>query len=338
MTMPLIAITAGDFNGIGPEVAIKSVTRQALHRQCIPVLVGPSSVFTHYARLLGKRLHLREWQGTRRPPPSGIWHVESSEVNPGSIHPGTLSFTAGEAAGEAIESAVRLAVGGFVDAMVTAPVSKQALHLAGIRYPGQTEMVQHLSGSPGVAMMLVSKHMRVGLVTIHEPLARVPALLTSELIVGRIRTIHEALISDWGIRRPRLAVLALNPHAGEGGYIGTEEQRILLPALDRLRGEGMQLAGPYAADGFFARYVRGDFDAVVAMYHDQGLIPLKMSSGNCAVNVSVGLRIVRTSPDHGTGFPIAGRGEADAGSMEEAVRLAVTIARHRRATRRRSGR
>ena len=185
-------------------------------------------------------------------------------------------------------------------------------------------------------MMLVAPHLRVGLVTIHEPLARVPSLITSRLVVRQVRIIHDALIQDWGITRPQIAVLGLNPHAGEGGDIGKEEQRHILPALEELRRKGMVLEGPFPADGFFARYIPGVYDAVIAMYHDQGLIPLKMSSGNLAVNVTAGLRLVRTSPDHGTAFQLAGHGTADPSSMQEAIRTAVSIAVHRRRHLRRS--
>jgi 4-hydroxythreonine-4-phosphate dehydrogenase len=323
---PFIAITVGDFNGIGPEVVLKSVTHPQVRRICTPVLVGPSTVFHHYAELLGIRYVDRPF-GLPAGRVRALPVVESSVVGPDSIHPGTLSHAAGRAAAHAIETAVRLAMTRQVAAVVTAPVSKQALHLAGVRYPGQTEMVQALSHSPRVAMMLVSPTMRVGLVTIHHPLADVPKKLTAARIIDRVTVLHEALRHDFGVRRPVLAVLALNPHGGEGGDLGTEEQRVILPALERLRRRGISLDGPFPADGFFARYVPGTYDAVIAMYHDQGLIPLKMSAGGRAVNVSVGLRMVRTSPDHGTAFPLAGTGTADPHSMIEAIRTAVRIAR-----------
>ncbi len=330
MNKPLIAITVGDFNGIGPEVVLKSVTKRSIRALCTPVLVGPRTVFEHYARLLNIGLHLHEWSGRTAHQERGFWILESSTVNVDAIKPGQLSHAAGHAAATAISSAAQLALSGLVEAMVTAPVSKQALHLAGIKAPGQTEMLKRLSNSHEVAMMLVAPQMRVGLITIHEPLARVSAVLSTELIVRRTRIIHDALIRDWGITKPHIALLALNPHAGEGGYIGTEEQRRILPAIERLRLKRIRVDGPFPADGFFARYQPGVYDAVVAMYHDQGLIPLKMSSGNRAVNVSVGLRIVRTSPDHGTAFAVAGSGVADPTSMQEAIRLAVTVAANRR--------
>lgn len=326
---PRLAITAGDFNGIGPEVVLRSIRSREVRDAAIPVLVGPANVFQFYAGLLGMRLSLIPF-GSRRIPPGAVQIIESSDVPATRIMPGTLARDAGKAAADAITTAVGLAVRGQVDAIVTAPVSKQAMHLAGVPFPGQTEMVQHLSRSRRVAMMLVSRSLRVGLVTIHAPLSRVSHLLTAGLITERIATIRSAVIQDWGIARPALAVLGLNPHAGEGGDLGTEEQRIIIPALERLRRRGFTLDGPFPADGFFARYHPGQYDAVVAMYHDQGLIPLKMSSSGRAVNVSVGLRIVRTSPDHGTAFDLAGRCAADPASMKEAILLAIRIAHNRR--------
>ncbi len=326
---PRIAVTVGDFNGIGPEVVLKSLRTKAVRESCVPVLIGPASVFLYYAGKSGKRLTLAPL-GNRRIPPGATAIVESSEISPEQIAPGNLSRAAGAAAASAITLAVGMALRGEVEAIVTAPVSKQAMHLAGIRFPGQTEMLQHLSKSPHVAMMLVSRTLRVGLVTIHIPLSDVSRSLTPSLIIERITVIHAALRQDWAIARPALAVLGLNPHAGEGGDIGSEEQGVILPALERLRKTGIRLDGPFPADGFFARNRPGAYDCVVAMYHDQGLIPLKMTSAGRAVNVSAGLRIVRTSPDHGTAFDRAGLELADPRSMVEAILLAVRIARKRR--------
>jgi 4-hydroxythreonine-4-phosphate dehydrogenase len=327
---PRVAITVGDFNGIGPEVVLRSLRTKAVRDACVPVLIGPANAFLFYAGKGRKRLTLLPF-GDRRVSSDAMAIVESSEISALHIAPGTLSQAAGAAAAAAITVAVGMAVRRDVDAIVTAPVSKQAMHLAGIPFPGQTEMLQHLSKSPHVAMMLVSPTLRVGLVTIHIPLSEVPRTLTSSLIIERTTVVHSALRQDWGVARPVLAALGLNPHAGEGGDIGTEEQRIILPALERLRTQGIRIDGPFPADGFFARYHPGLYDGVVAMYHDQGLIPLKMSSSGRAVNVTAGLRVVRTSPDHGTAFDRAGRNLADPRSMVEAILLAVRIAHNRRA-------
>jgi 4-hydroxythreonine-4-phosphate dehydrogenase len=313
---PVIAITIGDYNGIGPEVALKSVNHPAVRHSCRPLLVGPVNAFVDWA----ERLHIRL---------SDIPILESSSVRRSAISPGKINAQAGRAAASAIEHAAELARAGIVRAIVTAPVSKEAMHRAGIRYPGQTEMLQHLTSSPHVAMMLVSPTMRVGLVTIHVPISQVAKILSRRLLRQQITLFHDALKSDWRIQRPTLAVLGLNPHAGEGGNMGMEDRRIIVPVIRQCRTERMRIEGPFPADSFFGHYQKNTYDAVIAMYHDQGLIPLKMSSAGNAVNVSVGLPIVRTSPDHGTAFNIAGKGIADPRSTIEAIKLAAFIARNR---------
>lgn len=327
---PPVAITVGDYNGIGPEVSLKAVASPRVRDLCTPVLVGPAEVFERTASRLSLRLRFRPFSSSPGPSGHALAILEPGGAMPVRISPGRLSAHAGAAAGAAIRASVGLVLSGEARALVTAPVSKQALHLAGIHAPGQTELLQRLTGAPHVAMMLVSGTLRIGLVTIHTPLRRVSRELTAALLRERITVIHRALRTDWGIRSPRMAVLALNPHAGEGGDCGDEEQRVIIPVIASLRDRPMRLEGPFPADAFFARYGPGSFDAVVAMYHDQGLIPLKMSARGKAVNVSVGLPIVRTSPDHGTAFDIAGRSLADPSSMIEAIRTAVAIASRRR--------
>ena len=338
---PLVAITVGDFNGIGPEVALKCAVHASVRRLCTPLLIGPSATFDFYARRykLPVRIRILDGSTERKPEKRGVLQllcVESSSVSPASIHPGQLSRLAGATAERAIETAVRLVEIGAADAMVTAPVSKRAMHLAGVEFPGQTEMVQRLSGAPRVVMMLVCSSLRVGLITIHMPVAQIARRISRELLRERIEVIHQALCVDWGIRRPAIAVLGLNPHAGESGDLGMEEKKMITPVLRQLQNKGIRLEGPFPADAFFARYKPGSYDAVVAMYHDQGLIPLKMLAAGKGVNVSLGLPVVRTSPDHGTAFDIAGKGTADPASMIEAVKLAVLIATNRRSAHRKS--
>jgi 4-hydroxythreonine-4-phosphate dehydrogenase len=326
---PVIAITVGDFNGIGPEVVLKSVSSPAIRRLCTPLLVGPLDVYRSYARGLRMNLRFEVWNRRRSAPSDSIAVDPVLASRSVRVRPGSLSTVAGRVAVQAIERAVDLIRTGDADAMVTAPVSKRALHRAGTDVPGQTELLQRLSGSRRVAMMLVATRLRVGLVTIHVPVAKISGLLTRELLRDRITVIHDALLHDWGIPSPRIAVLGINPHAGEGGDIGREERVIIQPVLRQLQRTGMHVEGPFPADAFFARFRPGTYDAVVAMYHDQGLIPLKMIAGGRGVNYSAGLPIVRTSPDHGTGFDIAGSGKADPRSMKEAIRLAVGIASRR---------
>jgi 4-hydroxythreonine-4-phosphate dehydrogenase len=243
----------------------------------------------------------------------------------GSSEAGTFSeVEAGRIAGQAIEEAARLALRGEVDAIVTGPVHKQALHAAGYRYPGVTEFLAHLAGDVPVAMMLVADQLRVVLVTTHLPLRDVASTLTTERIVQAGRITADALRRWWGIAAPRLAVCALNPHAGEGGLFGDEDDRVLRPAAVTLGA-----AGPLPADTVFVKAMRGDFDAVLAPYHDVGMTAVKVAGFGKGVNVTLGLPFIRTAPDHGTAFDIAGTGKADAGSMRAALELAAGLASRR---------
>jgi 4-hydroxythreonine-4-phosphate dehydrogenase len=337
---PVIAITSGDPNGIGPEVVLKSLLNPSVQRSVRVLLVGPLEAFRYYARSVDFPLPIlpleqyRSYQDACGAKDS-VACVDTGRLR--VIRPGRVSGEAGSAARRAIESAVSLVRVGLADAIVTAPVSKAALNRAGVPFPGQTEMLQYLTGSPSVAMMLVCQKLRVGLVTIHLPLRAVAHSLSRELVREKVGVIHESLLHDWGIREPKLALLALNPHAGEKGNFGDEERRILEPAVEALRKRGMRLEGPFPADGFFAHYRSGAYDAVVALYHDQGLIPLKMLARGKGVNFSAGLPLVRTSPDHGTAFAIAGRGKAEAASTIESVRLAAFLAARRHARKHRRG-
>jgi 4-hydroxythreonine-4-phosphate dehydrogenase len=329
---PLLAITVGDCNGIGPEIALKAVSSARVRQACTPVLIGPERVFRDERASL--RLPIRflvvdgELGEELRSSPPHVPLIASSEI--ARVEPGTLRPEAGEAASAAIRRAVALAMSGVADGIVTAPIAKIVMQQTGLLFPGHTEYLQHLTGAPDVAMMLVCRALKVGLVTIHEPLRGAPLLLSPDLIARKARIVLEALRRDWRIARPRLAVLGVNPHAGESGMLGKEEVDVLAPALDRLRGEGEICDGPFPADGFFARYRPGSWDAVLAMYHDQGLIPLKIFARGKGVNVTAGLPIIRTSPDHGTAFAIAGKGVADPSSMKEAILLAARLATNRR--------
>ncbi|HEX9615468.1 MAG TPA: 4-hydroxythreonine-4-phosphate dehydrogenase PdxA [Bacteroidota bacterium] len=325
---PVIAITIGDFNGIGPEVALKAAIHPSVRSKCTPLLVGPLNVFQNTLSALRLKVPLQKaaailQKGTAIPVVDvgdGIW---------ADVEYGKPTKSSGKTAGAAIEAAVGLCISGKVQAMVTAPASKEALNIAGYNFPGQTEMIALLSRSSRVAMMLVSKEMRIGLVTIHVPVRTIAEHVTSGKIVEKMAIIRDSLLRDFRVTDPKLAVLGLNPHAGEHGVIGNEEQTIILPAVEEARKQGIPVDGPFPADGFFGDKAYKRYDAVVAMYHDQGLIPLKMSSFGKAVNFSAGLNIIRTSPDHGTAYDIAGKGKARIESMLEAIRLAMMIARNR---------
>lgn len=300
MSKPLVGITAGDPAGIGPEIAAAAVSDRAVRDACTPIVYGEE--------------YMPAAPGAAR----------------SAITIGTVSAEAGRAAYEAIVRAVQDAKLGRIDAIATAPVNKAAFAAAGLPWRGHTELLAHLTGASSVAMMFYSEALRVVLATVHIPLAEVPATLTAERLTGVIRLAATEL-PRFGFPRPRLALAGLNPHAGEDGLLGAEEERTLKPAVALCRSQGIDLTGPLPADSLFVRAARGEFDAVIACYHDQGLIPVKLVAFGRAVNVTLGLPIIRTSVDHGTAFDIAGKGQADPGSLIEAILLAARLARLRRA-------
>ena len=262
----------------------------------------------------------------------GAWGLGTGDSDPDRKR----LIRAGRIAGHSLEAAVKLALSGEVDAIITAPAHKHALHLAGFPYPGHTEWLAHLAGGVDVAMMLAAEQtsgdpkslpLRVVLITTHVPFRDVPALLTVDRVVRTGRTVIKALQGWWGIERPRLAVCAVNPHAGESGLFGDEEERVLRPAA-----EALGAAGPLPADTVFVRAMRGAFDAVLAPYHDVGMTAIKVAAFGRAVNVTLGLPFPRTSPDHGTALDIAGTGKADALSMRAAIELAAKLAERKMAT------
>jgi 4-hydroxythreonine-4-phosphate dehydrogenase len=326
MSKPVVAITVGDFNGIGPEVTLKSFISPAVRRSCQPLLVGPLEIFKSYASRLKIKLKFQPFT-----PPLGRKTGRSISVldlgifHSKDIETGKLSPIAGTAAGLALHKGVELCLRGEADALVTAPISKSALNLAGYSYPGQTELLAELTESPHVTMMLVSASLRVGLATTHLPIREVATSLSIEKVFQAIMVVNNSLRQDFGIRNPKVAVLALNPHGGEGGLFGTEDERIVKPAIELAKTQHVRASGPFSSDAFFGTRYDKAFHAVVAMYHDQGLIPLKLLSFGRAINFSAGLRIVRTSPDHGTAFDIAGKGVANPSSMMQAIRLAAEI-------------
>ncbi len=287
MTLPRIGVTAGDPAGIGPEVAERAATDPSVREVCEPVLYG-----SHVA---------------------------------GACRPGAVSAAAGRAAYQAVTGAVRDALAGRIDAVATAPISKAAWARAGLRWRGHTELLAELTGAGDVRMMFHAERLSVVLATVHVPLSHVPGLLTRERLGTTIALAHAGL-PRFGVARPRLALAGLNPHAGEDGLIGDEEQKVFAPVVASCRARGIDVRGPIPADAVFRRAVGGEFDAVVACYHDQGLVPVKLIAFGQAVNVTLGLPIVRTSVDHGTGFDIAGRGVADPAGMIAAVRLAARLA------------
>ncbi len=329
---PIIAITIGDFNGVGPELALKAAANQSVKKSCTPLLVGPLNIFEYAAKQF--KIKLKFERATL-----ASLHNLSQNIIPildvadgisADIQYGIPTKASGRSAGIALERAVELCSQNKVSAMVTAPVSKEALNSAGYNFPGQTEMIALLTRSQSVAMMLISDTMRVGLVTIHTGVKNIAAQIFKEKIVEKISIVDDSLKKDIGLKKPKLAVLALNPHCGENGLIGTEENEIIIPSIAESQAKGILAEGPFSADAFFGNHLYKNFDAIIAMYHDQGLIPLKMNSFGKGVNFSAGLKIIRTSPDHGTAYDIAGKNKANLSSMLEAIKLALTILKNRR--------
>ncbi len=331
MTKPLIAVTLGDFNGIGPEIVLKGLRSPAIQKACIPMVIGSTDVLEFYAHSMRLKIHFKEIDTLPDRSSSDNIHVfHLRKFQKPVIRPGIISEEAGDYSAEAIEIAAELCKQKVVDGMVTAPISKETLHLAGYRFPGQTEMLAKICNADEVLMMLIANKLRVGLATIHLAMNKVPKTLSKELIAGKLSLIHSSLRKDFGIRHPKIAVIGLNPHAGENGAMGNEEIEIIEPAIRIAKRKGIYIDGPFSSDGFFGRHTYKNYDAVLAMYHDQGLIPLKMMGFNIGVNYTAGLPIVRTSPDHGTAFDITGKGIANPSSMIEAIKLAVKIIHNRK--------
>ncbi|MCL5267980.1 MAG: 4-hydroxythreonine-4-phosphate dehydrogenase PdxA [Bacteroidetes bacterium] len=332
--MSVIAITIGDYNGIGPEVALKSAASRTIRGNCTPLLIGPYKAFEYYAEKYSlRRKILRVDSPSDAVGRSEITIFDDDDNFNERIKPGKLTKEAGISAGRAIETAVKLCMENQSVAMVTAPLSKEALRLAGYTYPGQTEMVTTLSNSKRSIMIMASSFARVALATIHIPLSDVAASLTKEVVLERLSIFNDSIRIDFGVKSPRIAVLGLNPHAGENGLIGREENEILKPAILEAHSLKINAIGPFPADAFFGTYREGLFDGILAMYHDQGLIPLKMKSFSSGINFTAGIDIIRTSPDHGTAFDIAGKGIANPSSTIEAIKLALDITKNRKANR-----
>lgn len=333
--MSVIAITAGDYNGVGPEVALKAAASRTIRANCTPLLVGPYKAFEFYAERYSLRRKILKVESLSDA--VGRSEITILDIGPAfkeRIRPGKLTKEAGAWAGRSIERAVELCVAGDAEAVVTAPVSKETMRQAGFDYPGQTEMVTELSNSKGSIMIMASGFGKIALATIHIPLSEVPGSITKRNLVDRLSVFNESIKVDFGVKSPRIAVLGLNPHAGENGYIGKEEIETIKPAIEEVNSMKIDARGPFPADAFFGTYREGMFDGIFAMYHDQGLIPLKMRSFSTGINFTAGIKIIRTSPDHGTAFDIAGKGIANPSSTIEAIKLALDISKNRRAVRR----
>lgn len=327
-----VGITHGDINGIGYEVILKALNDPRMTEMCTPVIYGSAKIAAFYR----KNIDMQPVQLTQAASADEIRNGAVNIINvvpdDVKVEPGVDTRTAGEAAYTALERAVADLRAGRIDVLVTAPINKHNIQSDTFTFPGHTEYLEAALAGEGekALMVMCSDDMRVALVTTHMPLSRVPAAITREGIVDKLRVFNRSLIRDFGVHAPRIAVLSLNPHAGEDGLLGTEEKEIIAPAIEDARGKKILAFGPYAADGFFGSGIYHRFDGVLAMYHDQGLAPFKALAMECGVNFTAGLPYVRTSPDHGTGYDIAGKGAASEQSMRSAIYAAIDIYRNRR--------
>jgi len=322
---PRLAFTIGDINGIGVEVLVKALATPAARELCRPLIIGNERLLAEYLETV---------------PLSGAYVANGELVIGGGAFPiveiesgatlriGEIDARAGKLAGDAIREATEMTLRGDADGVVTMPISKRALNAGGHDFPGHTEMLASITGGEPL-MILMTRGLKVAIVTIHTALRNVPEMITWTLIEKRARQLLTSLREDFAVDAPSIAALGLNPHAGEDGLIGREETEVIAPTLRQLRSEGIAIDGPLPADGFFARFIPGQYDAVLAMYHDQGLIPLKLFARGAGVNFTAGLPIVRTSPDHGTAYGIAGKGIAEERSVVEAIETAVEVATNR---------
>lgn len=326
---PRIILSMGDYNGIGPEIILKSFSNQT-GNPAIIIAAGHEKIFKFYRDKLSIDTKFNLIKSTKEAKP-GILNIfnciSSHEIE---IQPGSLTRHAGRSSMITVEKIFKICQSGNADAMVTAPISKEAIHLGGYNYPGHTEYLAELSDSADYLMMLVSGDLRVALTSIHVPITDVPRLISESLILQKLRVLNESLKFDFKISSPKISVLGLNPHAGDGGVIGREELDVIAPALQKANLNDIDAMGPYPADSFFGSGEYKKFDAILAMYHDQGLIPFKTLSFGSGVNFTAGLPVIRTSPDHGTAYNIAGQNKADHRSFTAALDLAALLADNRK--------
>ena len=321
---PIIGISIGDFNGIGPEIILKSLDQIDLEKS-VPLILAPKSILDFYAKELKLVVHINRCEF--------LDEIDSEHINlldiPSEdlkITPGYQSKSSGLVAIQSIELGIELALNEITHAIVTAPISKEAVNLAGFKIPGHTEFLAEKTNTDDVLMMLVNEGLRVALVTAHIPISDVSNAITEQSILSKLSLLNNSLREDFNIESPRIAVFGLNPHAGDGGVIGNEELDLIQPTLEKAKKLEMNLEGPFPADGFFGQRLDKEYDAILAMYHDQGLVPFKLLSFGKGINFTAGLPIIRTSPDHGTAFNIAGKGVSNPSSFIQAYELAVQLA------------
>ena len=319
----------GDPAGIGPEVIAKALAGTTLRRVCQPLVIGSFEVMQQTVNRLKLKLAVRKIKGHEPMTRGGLTVLDPLERPLGAYRRGVAAPETGAASVAFIRSAVHLAQTGCIDGMVTGPINKEAINMAGCHFPGHTELLADLTNAHESGMMIIGGPLKIMFVTTHVAIKDLPSLLTKAKIEKGIRLAHMAMTTLFGVKKPRIGVAALNPHAGEQGLFGDEESRLIAPAARAAQAKGILASDPMPADTLFGKAARGDYDAIVALYHDQGLIPLKMVAFGSCVNLTVGLPIIRTSVDHGTAFDIVGKGIAEPGSLIEAVKLAARLAESR---------
>lgn len=326
MSKIIVGITQGDSNGIGYEVIIKALSDPRILDMFTPVVYGSSKIFSFYRKTIPE-IEEMATNAINSARDAHAKRINIVNVLPDNAYaePGQATPDSAKAAICALEAAIKDLKEGNIDVLVTGPINKKAMAGEGFGFPGHTEYIQNAFGASDVTMFMISSRLKLGVVTGHIPLKDVASQLSVEKILSKLRLMHKSLQEDFCISHPKIAVLSLNPHSGDGGLLGDEEQRIIIPAIEKAKEEGILAFGPFSPDGFFGLGHYENFDATLAMYHDQGLAPFKALSFEDGVNFTAGLPIVRTSPDHGTAFEKAGRDEADPRSMRAAIFTAIDI-------------
>ena len=324
-----VGISVGDINGIGLEVILKTLSDPKILDYCTPIVYGNTKVASFYRKSLNLNdfsFNVVNQANQANPKRANMINCWEEDVK---IEPGVINETGGKYAFLSLDKAVADLISGDTQALVTAPINKHNIQNDNFNFPGHTEFLQYKTNSPDSLMFLIGEDLKVGVVTGHIPVGSIAQSITKDAIVSKLKLMSESLKKDFWLQKPRIAVLGLNPHAGDNGLIGKEELETIIPAIEEAKQNGVFAFGPYPADGFFANGSHLKFDAVLAMYHDQGLIPFKAIAFHNGVNFTAGLPVVRTSPDHGTGYDIAGKNEASETSFREALYLAINIVKRR---------
>jgi 4-hydroxythreonine-4-phosphate dehydrogenase len=326
----VVGITQGDINGIGYEVIIKTLSDSRIYDFCIPVVYGSPKVAAYHRKALNlENFSFNTIRGAEEASPkrASIINCTDDSVR---VELGKSTPIAGEASYKALEAAAQDLLHHKIDTLVTAPINKSNIQSEKFQYAGHTEFFEAQFSSGGVLMVMINDLFRIGVVTTHVPISKITEYITRDSVLNKVRILHRSLMVDFRLTNPRIAILGLNPHAGDEGLLGEEEQKEIIPAMETARAEGLSVFGPFPADGFFGAGMYRKFDAILAMYHDQGLIPFKALTEEGGVNFTAGLPIIRTSPSHGTAFDIAGKGEASSDSFRKALYMACDIFKNRK--------